>query len=329
MNPFISMVDLVDMMATNTYADVAVQIMNYFNSKHLVESDDSFSDRGMDSSYCSLRMAGASSIPENFSAEQANIESNGDGDTDGEDYRSEDEHTDMDRSSDTDSCIGEDSLSGYDANCSADEDIIHPSSMRCSDSLPFTNEDNIVPVYGYPSERNSLSYEESGAAPTSAQIYEVTDSTTTIPTTPYELQERDILFSSNTCFQELRNSPTGNGTESGESTARDWKWFSLMDEAIGGRPSIRPPCLIALAWGENPPVSASASPDSVPPEPEPKCQGEDSESEGPAPPPKRQRRDPILELLERQDKRAEEREKREEEREERLLNILEKIVERM
>ncbi|KAE8281734.1 hypothetical protein D5F01_LYC07367 [Larimichthys crocea] len=129
-------------------------------------------------------------------------------------------------------------------------------------------------------------------------------------------------------YKELRKPPTGSGTESGESTARDWKWFSLMDEAIGGRPSIRPPCLIASAWGETPPVSASASPDSVPPEPE--CQGaeQDSESEEPAPP-KRQRRDPVLELLERQEKRAEEREKREEDREERLLNLLEKIVEKM
>ncbi|KAE8278863.1 hypothetical protein D5F01_LYC22442 [Larimichthys crocea] len=99
-------------------------------------------------------------------------------------------------------------------------------------------------------------------------------------------------------YKELRKPPTGSGTESGESTARDWKWFSLMDEAI------------------------------VPPEPE--CQGaeQDSESEEPAPP-KRQRRDPVLELLERQEKRAEEREKREEDREERLLNLLEKIVEKM
>lgn len=56
----------------------------------------------------------------------------------------------------------------------------------------------------------------------------------------------------------------GSGTESGEPTATTWKWFSLMDEAIGGWPSIQPPCLNALARGENPPVSASASPDSVP-----------------------------------------------------------------
>ncbi|TKS84041.1 Thyrotropin receptor [Collichthys lucidus] len=102
----------------------------------------------------------------------------------------------------------------------------------------------------------------------------------------------DSLLGPGASATELRKPPTGSGTESGESTASDWKWFSLMDEAI--------------AWGETPPVSASASPDSVPPEPE--CQGADSKSEEPAPP-KRQRRDPVLELWERQEKRAEEREK--------------------
>ena len=121
-------------------------------------------------------------------------------------------------------------------------------------------------------------------------------------------------------MQELRKPPTGSGTESGEATAGNWKWFSLMDEAIGGRPSIQPPCLIASAWGENPPVPASASPDSV---------DQESESESEPAPPKRQRRDPVVELMERQEKRAKEREKREEAREERLLSLLERIVEKM
>jgi len=51
---------------------------------------------------------------------------------------------------------------------------------------------------------------------------------------------------------------------------------------------------------------------------------QDSESEE-LTPLKRQWRDLVLELLERQEKRAKEREKREE----RLLNVLEKIVEKM
>lgn len=71
------------------------------------------------------------------------------------------------------------------------------------------------------------------------------------------------------CAQEQRKPPTGNGTESEEPTAGTWwsqKWFFLMDETKGGRPSIQPPCLIASAWGENPSVSNSVSPDSVPPD---------------------------------------------------------------
>ena len=130
-------------------------------------------------------------------------------------------------------------------------------------------------------------------------------------------------------MQELRTPPSGSGTESGEATAATWKWFSLMDEALGRSPSIAPPCLIASAWGENPPASASASasPDSVPTEPEPVEEVESAaEESGPS---KRQRRDPILELLEREENRAEERASRDEAREERLLSLLEKIVEKM
>ncbi|RXN25448.1 TBC1 domain family member 10B-like protein [Labeo rohita] len=51
--------------------------------------------------------------------------------------------------------------------------------------------------------------------------------------------------------QELRKPPTGIGTESGESTAGTWKWYNLMDEAIGGRPSIQPPILIASSEEES------------------------------------------------------------------------------
>lgn len=54
--------------------------------------------------------------------------------------------------------------------------------------------------------------------------------------------------------------------------------------------------------------------------------GQSGEEPGPS---KRHRRDPVLELLEREMKRAAEREKREEAREERMLAVLEKIVEKM
>ncbi|KAJ8358066.1 hypothetical protein AAFF_G00036760 [Aldrovandia affinis] len=49
-----------------------------------------------------------------------------------------------------------------------------------------------------------------------------------------------------THYKELKQPPTGQGTESGEATAGSWKWYPLMDEALGGRPSIQPPFLIIV-----------------------------------------------------------------------------------
>ncbi|CAL8397962.1 unnamed protein product [Boreogadus saida] len=44
---------------------------------------------------------------------------------------------------------------------------------------------------------------------------------------------------------DLKNPPTGVSTEGGQTTAASWKWFELMHEAIGDRPSVTPPVLIA------------------------------------------------------------------------------------
>ncbi|KAK9953297.1 hypothetical protein ABG768_017302 [Culter alburnus] len=126
-------------------------------------------------------------------------------------------------------------------------------------------------------------------------------------------------------YKELRKPPTGVGTESGESTAGTWKWFSLMDEAIGGRPSIQPPILIASSE-ENSIVPAVSSPDSVPKESEQQDRRESGEAR---PAKKRLKTDPVLEFLEREAERTEERMRREDMREERLLSILERIVEKM
>ncbi len=52
-------------------------------------------------------------------------------------------------------------------------------------------------------------------------------------------------------------------TEDGEPTAASWKWYAAMDEAIGGRPSITPPALIASSG----PDVAVASSSSASPEP--------------------------------------------------------------
>ncbi|CAJ1076480.1 uncharacterized protein LOC125297728 [Xyrichtys novacula] len=47
-------------------------------------------------------------------------------------------------------------------------------------------------------------------------------------------------------YKDLKCPKTGVSTVRGETTAASWKWYTLMDEAIGGRPSITLPVLIAL-----------------------------------------------------------------------------------
>ncbi|XP_050960172.1 luc7-like protein 3 [Labeo rohita] len=59
-------------------------------------------------------------------------------------------------------------------------------------------------------------------------------------------------------YKELKCPPTGVSTEDGEPTAASWKWYSAMDEAIGGRPSITPPALIASS-GPDVAVCSSSS----------------------------------------------------------------------
>ncbi|KAK7884539.1 hypothetical protein WMY93_027662 [Mugilogobius chulae] len=102
------------------------------------------------------------------------------------------------------------------------------------------------------------------------------------------------------CLKELRRPPTGSGTETGEATAASWKWYSVMDEAIGSRPS-----------GEGPSTSAASSQVSVPQEQE---EQEDEQDEGRTGRRKRARRDSLVELLKQVEKREEERERKEEER---------------
>ncbi|XP_072571997.1 uncharacterized protein [Paramormyrops kingsleyae] len=46
-------------------------------------------------------------------------------------------------------------------------------------------------------------------------------------------------------YKDLRNPFTGVSTEGGEVTAVSWKWYTEMDEALGGRPLVMPPTLIA------------------------------------------------------------------------------------
>ncbi|XP_077056083.1 uncharacterized protein LOC143707230 isoform X2 [Siphateles boraxobius] len=111
-------------------------------------------------------------------------------------------------------------------------------------------------------------------------------------------------------FKELKQSPSGVETKSGDTVAINWKWFELMNEAIGWRLSL----------------ISSASPNY--------CSTElletDESDPGFSPlPPTRQHKDPVLEFLEREAERSEARERRAEEREEKLLNLLERIVDKM
>lgn len=104
-------------------------------------------------------------------------------------------------------------------------------------------------------------------------------------------------------------------TESGDTTARSWKWSELMDEAIGWRLSMQPPFLI---YSASPTYSSS------------ELLKTDDSNPGLSPlPPNRQCKDPVLEFLEREAERSEARERRAEEREEKLLNLLERIVDKM
>ena len=63
--------------------------------------------------------------------------------------------------------------------------------------------------------------------------------------------------------QALKHPRTGVSTEGGETTAASWKWYSLMDEAIGSRPSIEPPVLFASS---NPEVARASPPPVVTPD---------------------------------------------------------------
>lgn len=99
-------------------------------------------------------------------------------------------------------------------------------------------------------------------------------------------------------------------TKSEDTVARNWKWFELMNEAIGWKLSL----------------ISSASPNYSSTE----LLETDESDPGFSPlPPKRQRKDPVLEFLEREAERSEAWERKAEAREEKLLNLLERIVDKM
>ncbi|KAK0140308.1 hypothetical protein N1851_022783 [Merluccius polli] len=106
---------------------------------------------------------------------------------------------------------------------------------------------------------------------------------------------------------------TGEGT-SGKPTAADWPWFVLMDEALGQRPSIAPPVLIASIPEDTPGPSAVGDQQGGGDEDEEE-EEEEEELEESQPGPKRKRRrreDDLLSLMKEDLKMQREAEERRE-----------------
>jgi len=98
-------------------------------------------------------------------------------------------------------------------------------------------------------------------------------------------------------------------TEDGEVTAASWKWYSAMDEAIGGRPSITPPTLIASS-GPDVAVTSLSS-----------VRSEERKRVG-------RKRKEVVELIREMEEREAERERDAIEREERRWREMEEKEER-
>ncbi|XP_077098188.1 uncharacterized protein LOC143749651 isoform X1 [Siphateles boraxobius] len=109
-------------------------------------------------------------------------------------------------------------------------------------------------------------------------------------------------------YKDLKCPQTGVSTEDGEPTAASWKWYTAMDEAIGGRPSISPPALVASCG----PDAAVVSSSSVRPETARA----------------RKRAIDVEELIRDMEEREEERERKAAEREERLWREMEEKEDR-
>ncbi len=140
------------------------------------------------------------------------------------------------------------------------------------------------------------------------------------------------------------NPPTGAGTDQGETTEDSWQWFHLMHEAIGSRPSITPPVLIASCTGEDEPTTSTASclpgppqiceedippyPSQSPSPPSPQ-EGTSSMQKEETSPPKKRRKDCLVEAMLKEGERDEARFRRLEAQTDRLLAIFEKMVDKM
>ncbi|XP_077091374.1 uncharacterized protein LOC143742407 [Siphateles boraxobius] len=115
-------------------------------------------------------------------------------------------------------------------------------------------------------------------------------------------------------YKDLKCPQTGVSTEDGGATAASWKWYTAMDEAIGGRPSITPPALVA-SCGPDVAVASSSSSSS-------------SSSVRPEPARARKRVKDLEDLIQEMEEREEKRERKATEREERLWRGMEEKEDR-
>lgn len=130
----------------------------------------------------------------------------------------------------------------------------------------------------------------------------------------------------------MKNPPTGTGTDGGEATAAAWPWFDAMHEALGERPSIQPPTLVAsclvpdhgqTADGASSPACAEAPQTS----PDTESEEEPGPSTSSQPPTKRRKRGGgVLNFLKAQALKDEARDAALYEQNERFLDILKEIA---
>ncbi|XP_041943694.1 KH homology domain-containing protein 4-like [Alosa sapidissima] len=68
-------------------------------------------------------------------------------------------------------------------------------------------------------------------------------------------------------YKDLKQPKTGSGTDSGETTASNWRYYEAMHAVLGGRPAIDPPVIVASFKPAEDPTSLLMA--IVTPEPEP------------------------------------------------------------
>lgn len=143
--------------------------------------------------------------------------------------------------------------------------------------------------------------------------------------------------------QEIRTPQTGSGTDRGEDTPGTWPYYMAMHEALGARPSMSPPVLVASCLANptmfpstsesesNPgpscpsptsPLDPSNSPLVCPSSPRPGCSG------SPQPPVPKRRRN-ILTFLEKESEKEDKRQEEFSRQTERLVSAFEKMVDKM